>query len=194
MKIKPHTYLPLQCFQQWMMLPVSHLEKVGELESPSWLPCPAPSSWPVDSYCDPMLAARPLLPCLAKCHTVCLLSCLSSGWLLPSLVAASVVHTHLASCSRLFSGLPQEIVQVFKTNKTGAQSSTKAYPSLFLLLLCEIPFCGWTRPSCLPAFAQSVSPMSQTNTCLFRFLWKLHFSQDLFPDQISAWSFSARAF
>lgn len=38
----------------------------------------------------------------------------------------------------------------------------KAYPSLFLLILCEIPFCRWTRPSCLPAFAQGVYPTPQT--------------------------------
>lgn len=193
MKIKPHTYLPLQCFQQWMMLPVSHLEKVGGLESPSWLPCPAPSSWPVDSYCDPILAARPLLPCLGKCPTVCLLSCLSSGWLLPSLAAASVVHTHLASCSQLFSGLPQEIVQVFKTNKTGTQSSTQGLSILVLASSMWNSILRMNQTLLSPSLCSRYLS-NTTNSCLFRFLWKFHFSQDLFPDQISAWSFSARAF
>lgn len=193
MKIKPHTYLPLQCSQQWLMLPVSHREKVGELESPSWLLCPAPSSWPVNSYCDPILTGRPLLPCLAKCHTVCLLSRLSSGWLLPSLAAASVVHTHLASCSRLFSGLPQKIVRVFKTNKTGAQSSTQGLSILVLASSMWNSILRMNQALLSPSLC-SRCLSNATYTCLFRFLWKLHFSQDLFPDQISAWSFSARAF
>lgn len=38
----------------------------------------------------------------------------------------------LLPCSRLFSGLPQEIVQIFKTNKTGTQSSTQGLSTLVL--------------------------------------------------------------
>lgn len=136
-----HTHI---CFfsisSQSVVLPVSHLEKVEEPGSPYWL-------LPVLLYL--MASQLPShavtltsVPCwqpgqfsLAWASaTLCLLSCLTSGLLLPSLspAAASAAHTHLAFALQA-SHLPSTGNGLdFKINKTGTQAFTQGLSILVL--------------------------------------------------------------